>query len=113
MEYLQEKIARLNDEFRKSLLNKPKGILILTDSVKKEFPEDMRSEIIKEIQEFNNFNNDNDPYGERDFGSFEYREERILWKIDYYDLSMEGQSKDPADPLKTNRVLTLMLANDY
>ena len=54
----------------------------------------------------------NDPYGEHDFGSFDYKGQKIFWKIDYYDLNYEYMSENPADPTITNRVLTIMLALD-
>jgi hypothetical protein len=56
---------------------------------------------------------DNDPHGERDFGSLGLRGQRLFWKIDYYDLALEYGSPDPADPAVTRRVLTLMLADEY
>ncbi len=59
------------------------------------------------------FTPDNDPFGEHDFGAFEQNGERIVWKIDYYDLAMEFGSPDPADPYQTTRVLTIMLAGEY
>jgi hypothetical protein len=37
---------------------------------------------------------------------------RHLFKIDYYDASMEFGSEDPADLSKITRVLTIMLAED-
>ena len=39
--------------------------------------------------------------------------ERYFFKIDYYDLTLEFRSDDPADPTKTTRVLTLMRADEY
>lgn len=62
---------------------------------------------------FDAFTADNDPYGEHDFGAFDLEGERLYFKIDYYDLAMEGHSPDPADPAQTVRVLTIMLANEY
>ena len=69
--------------------------------------------ILGKVVEFDQFNEDNDPHGEHDFGSFEHAGQRIFWKIDTYDLSMEWGSEDPSDPAKTTRVLTIMLADEY
>jgi Protein of unknown function (DUF3768) len=55
----------------------------------------------------------NDPHGEHDFGHFEIAGQKFFWKIDYYDAAMEFGSEDPADPTKTTRVLTIMLASEY
>jgi hypothetical protein len=59
------------------------------------------------------FTNDNDPYGEHDFGAFDVDGARLFWKIDYYDRSLSGGSPDPTDPAVTCRVLTIMLAWEY
>jgi Protein of unknown function (DUF3768) len=58
------------------------------------------------------------PYGEHDFGAFDSRDVRFFWKIDYYDRASyavgdEYGSDDPSDPVKTYRVLTVMLAEEY
>ena len=65
------------------------------------------------IRNFQDFNADNDPYGEHDFGSFRLGDQTVFWKIDYYDLSLNFGSKDPADAAQTKRVLTIMLAEEY
>ena len=62
---------------------------------------------------FDAFTEDNDPHGEHDFGAFDHAGHRIFWKIDYYDQSLEFGSENPADPAKTTRVLTIMLADEY
>ena len=69
--------------------------------------------INSEVQSFDAFTMDNDPYGERDFGAVDYEGERIFWKIDYYAPDMMHGSEDPSDPSKTVRVLTIMLASEY
>jgi uncharacterized protein DUF3768 len=55
----------------------------------------------------------NDPFWEHDCGLIAVAGQRVLFKIDYYDPSLCGHSVDPADPLVTRRVLTIMLAGEY
>ena len=52
-------------------------------------------------------------YGEHDFGAFEVDSHRLFFKLDYHAPDMASGSEDPADPAKTVRVLTLMLAAEY
>ena len=61
----------------------------------------------------NDFNEDNDPYGEHDFGAIDHNGQKIYWKIDYYDSDLKYGSENPADPCQTARVITIMLANEY
>jgi hypothetical protein len=56
---------------------------------------------------------DNGPYDEHDFGAFDHASEKIFWKIDYYDADLTHGSENPADPIITTRVLTVMLAEEY
>ena len=54
-----------------------------------------------------------DPYEEHDFGSFEADGHKIFFKIDYYHSTLTVHSPDPSDPAVTNRVITIMLAEEY
>lgn len=74
---------------------------------------DFVSSAIHAVMTYDSFTPDNDPYGEHDFGSVDIAGKRVFWKIDYYDQSLEAGSPDPADPVVTRRVLTVMLASEY
>lgn len=105
-----QRIAELNDLCRKAMgvvgkVYQTPGIAAL--------PADDRSAIREKVETFDAFTPGNDPYGERDFGAFEYNGNRIIWKIDYYDATMESGSEDPSDPEQTIRFLTIMLASEY
>jgi hypothetical protein len=71
--------------------------------------------IWSKVASFAEFTEDNDPYGEHDFGAFEFPGAgRIFWKIDYYaDSTMQWGSEAPDDPARSFRVLTIMLAEEY
>jgi len=86
--------------------------LFITAGIALKSPEE-QSEIMGRVFEFSDFAEDNDPHGEHDFGAFDVFGERIFWKIDYYDLDMNHGSPDPADPMVTTRVLTILLADEY
>jgi hypothetical protein len=68
-----------------------------------------------EVANFDAFSEDNDPHGEHDFGAFDIAGAgKVFWKIDYYaDKSCSLGSEDPADPARSFRVLTIMLASEY
>jgi Protein of unknown function (DUF3768) len=56
---------------------------------------------------------DNDPYGEHDCAVLDVLGERIMFKIDYYELSKTGHSPDASDPTVTARVMIIMLTSEY
>lgn len=118
-----EQIARLNDRARQAMglachaVATP-GFLAL--------PQSDQSRVCELIKTFDAFTSDNDPHGERDFGSIyqtgdgrwttahpDKPQETVFWKIDYYDRSFEWASDDPANSAITRRVLTIMLAEEY
>lgn len=65
------------------------------------------------MRTYTDFSPDNDPYGEHDCGFLEVRGEKLMFKVDYYDRSYRGGSEDPSNPLLTNRVLTMLLMEEY
>ena len=105
-----KRIAELNDLCRTAM--GVAGRLMQTSGISA-LPREDQSVIREQVQRFNNWTKDNDPYGEHDFGAFEHDGKRIFWKIDYYARDMEHGSEDPSDPQQTVRVLTIMLAEEY
>jgi hypothetical protein len=71
------------------------------------------NEILVAIAAFDDFSADNDPWNEHDCAALTVDGIRVIWKIDYYDLSARFLSPDPADPKVTFRVLTVMRADEY
>ncbi len=116
------RIAELNDRLRarvgipvfQGLEAAQLGTVVMTPGIMALEPEHIL-ETWKRVREFDAFNADNDPYGERDFGAVDISgAPRTFWKIDYYaDANMNAGSEDPADPAKSFRVLTVMLAEEY
>jgi hypothetical protein len=105
----RDRIRALNDAFRRSFVG---GKVVVTAGFEC-LPAKQRGSILAKVQTFDQFNEDNDPHGEHDFGLIEDGDVRCFWKIDYYDPEMELMSPDPADPSVTTRVLTVMLADEY
>lgn len=110
----KQQIAILNDRFRYALgmLCDIPGRLVVTRGVA-EIGEEALTEVLVLVRRFNEFTAANDPHGEHDFGAFEHGGKRIFWKIDYYDLEYTDGSEDPTDLEKTERVLTILLADEY
>lgn len=120
------RIARLNDLARRAM-----GVActaVVTAGFRS-LPDDDQSQVRELIETFDAFTDDNDPHGERDFGSIyqlgdgrwtterprsqEDECERVFWKLDYYDRDMQFASEDAANPAITRRVLTIMLSDEY
>ncbi len=96
-------IAQLNDAFRRQRHDWyiTSGAQALPDV----------SGLLQAVQDFNTFTPDNDPYGEHDFGSIVWYQEKTYWKVDYYDQALQYWH-DPLDP-DCRRVLTVLLASEY
>ncbi len=73
----------------------------------------VKASALEKVATFNDFNEENDPHQERDYGSFDHCDREFWFKIDYYDLKLEMASPDPADPAVTKRIMTIGLAQDW
>jgi hypothetical protein len=70
-------------------------------------------QVLAALAAFDNFTDDNDPWGEHDCAVLTVTGRRIIFKIDYYDLALQYHSPDASDPAVTQRVMTVMLAEEY
>jgi hypothetical protein len=104
-----EKIRQLNDQLRKYGTG---GKILLTRGILA-LGEEAILHIMTLMQRYSDFSEDNDPYGEHDFGVICHEGKKCFWKIDYYDQQYSMHSPDVTNPEVTCRVLTLMLAEEY
>ena len=118
-----EAIAQLNNLARKAM-----GIAchVVATQGFRALPAADQSRFRELIETYDAFTPDNDPHGERDFGTIYQAadgrwttarpsrpSETVFWKIDYFDRELKWWSEDPANPAITRRVLTIMLAEEY
>jgi len=110
-----EKIRQLNDLLRTTLRG---GRIAITPGVMAlgDLPT-----ILKQLREFSDFNEGNDPHKERDFGAFHYERAShiagkgplLFFQISHYDKEMMFASPDPTVRELTTSIITIMLAEDY
>ena len=103
------RIRALNDELRK---NFAQGMAVMTPGIAALGVEAV-ARIVKTIAVFDDFCHASDPHEEHDFGAFDADGHRVFFKIDYYDKALTYHSPDPSDPSVTERVITIMLAEEY
>ena len=104
-----DRIRALNDELRQYLLG---GLAVITPGVAA-LGQQAVERIVKTIAVYDDFCHANDPHEEHDFGSFQADGQTIFFKIDYFDKSLTYHSPDPSDPAVTERVITIMLPDEY
>jgi hypothetical protein len=104
-----EQIRDLNDRLRQ---NFSEGTAVMTCGVAALGAEAV-GRIAKTIAVYDDFCHANDPYEEHDFGAFEADGQVIFFKIDYYDKTRTCHSPDATDRAVTERVITIMLAEEY
>ena len=106
------KIAELNNDLRKNLFTPGQNQVFISQGVNS-LPYIERARLLDKVQNFNDFNEGNNPYFENDFACIEHRGIKYFWKIDYYNKTMDAGSDDPSNPDITIRVLTIMRADEY
>ena len=104
-----EQIRALNDALRQ---NFQQGTAVMTAGIAALGAEAV-ARIVKTIAVYDDFCHANDPHEEHDFGAFETDGHMIFFKIDYYDKALACHSPDPANAIVTERVITIMLAEEY
>ncbi len=105
-----QRIRELNDRFRTK--GQGRGSIMLTRGIQ-ELGGEFAVSVMSAVRSFDDFSDDNDPWGEHDFGAFTHDGQKIFWKLDYYDPSLTAGSENPANEGLTHRVLTIMLASEY
>ena len=109
MNLTTERIGALNDELRRNL---PNGHAVITAGVAALGAEAV-ARIVKTVSVYDDFCHANDPYEEHDFGALEVDGQVIFFKIDYFDKALTYHSPDPSNLSVTERVITIMLAEEY
>jgi len=104
------RVRALNDRFRTEGLGS--GTIMLTHGIQ-EAGQTFVLAVIEAVRTFDDFSEDNDPWGEHDFGAVDVDSQKVFWKFDYYDKSLTAGSENPANDALTKRVLTIMLATEY
>ena len=103
------RIRELNDQLR---ISHTGGSLLTTSGVLA-LGIYLNQAILIAIAAYDDFDEDNDPFGEHDFGLVEVAGQEVLCKIDYYNNDLRFHSPDPADPAVTRRIMTIFLPEEY
>ena len=100
-------IRRLNDALRTG--ESDDGIIVVTQGVQAG-GEAFLHAAMAAMRSFSDFNADNDPHGEHDFGAFDVDGQRLFFKFDLYE---DRSVKNADGSFGEKRVLTIMLASEY
>ena len=103
------RIRELNDQLRCKGIG---GRTVITPGIQALKADDLRA-VLLAVAGFDDFSEDNDPWGEHDCATLTVNGHRLIFKIDYYDRDLAYHSPDASDPAVTERVMTVMLAEEY
>ena len=103
------RIRELNDQLRCKAVG---GRIVITRGIES-LGTDGVLQVLAAVALFDNFTEDNDPWGEHDCAVLDVEGRRVIFKVDYYDRDLRWHSPDASDPAVTERVMTVMLAEEY
>ena len=103
------RIRELNDQLRCKAIG---GRIVITRGIQALGADDLRS-VLLAVARFDDFTEDNDPWGEHDCATLTVDGRRVIFKHDYYDRDLAYHSPDASDPTVTERVMTVMLDEEY
>lgn len=103
------RIRELNDQLRCKAIG---GRIVITCGIEALGAEGVRN-VLTAVARFDDFTEDNGPWGEHDCAVLTVDGRRIIFKIDYFDGDLRWHSPDASDPAVTERVLTIMLSEEY
>jgi len=103
------RIRELNDQLRCKANG---GRIVITRGIET-LGADGVLQVLTAVARFDEFTEDNDPWGEHDCAILTVEGRRIIFKVDYFARDLQWHSPDASDPAVTERVLTIMLAEEY
>lgn len=105
------RIRALNDQLRQEFAG---GEILMTPGISA-LAQDTLIRVIEAVRSFDDFTPDNDPWRTHDCALLDVEGvgEKIMFKLDAYDLSHRYASPDETDPAVTARVMTVLLASEY
>jgi hypothetical protein len=103
------RIRELNDQLRCQASG---GRVVITRGIQALGADDLRA-VLLAVARFDDFTEDNDPWCEHDCAVLTVGGRRITFKVDYYDRDLAYHSPDTSDPAVTERVMTVMLVEEY
>lgn len=106
------RIAEQNDAFRHRQEGGGQGKWVWTQAVDAEGM-DFVLTCIAAVAAYDDFTEENDPYGTHEMGFMDVSGKKVWWKIDLYDRAYHGGSENPTSLAETRRVLTILFPSDY
>jgi hypothetical protein len=102
-------IRELNDELRQHLLG---GDIVISDKIAALGPKAL-ARLTERLAQFDQFCPFTDPRRKHAFGALLFDGLLVVFRVDHHNLTSTGREPDPADSNSTQRVMTIMLADEY